>query len=342
MKLIVIAQKIDLDDDNLSFFHGWAEKLSAKLEKLSIIALAGGRYDLPESVEVFSLGKEKGFSKLRQLWRLQKFLLRRLPEADGIFVHMCPIYAIASFPLARIFRKKMVLWYTHKSVNWELKLASKLVSRILTASEESCRLKNRKKIMVTGHGINIDQFRPAVSLNKSPAFKIISAGRIVPSKDFQTLIEAVDILINRDNLKDLQAEIIGTPVLDQEKQYLAGLEKSVREKKLAEYIRFLPGVPYARMPQYYQEADLLVNASQTGSIDKVVLEAMASGCLVLTCNESFFGILEDKYLFEKKNASELAFKIKKLKEAGQDESLREIVLKRHNLDNLIDKICREF
>jgi glycosyltransferase involved in cell wall biosynthesis len=343
MKLLIITQKIDSKDDNLSFFHGWAEKFSAKLDKLYIVALAGGDYQLPANVTVFSLGKEKGFSKIRQFCRLQKFLFKHLSEVDGVFIHMCPIYAIASFPLTKLFKKRMVLWFTHKSVNWELNLASKLVDKILTASKDSCRIKDRKKIEIVGHGIDTGQFRPGdYSAKDTSKFTIMSAGRMVPAKDFLTLVKAADILINKDNFKNIQIKIIGTPALEEEKQYLTEVKKVAQEKGLKNYIQFLEGVPHKEMPRYYQETDLMINLSHTGSIDKVVLEAMASGCLVLTCNEAFREMLDSRYLFEKKNPQDLAKKIISLKGVGKDENLREVVFKNHNLDNLIAKICQKF
>ena len=159
-KLLIITQKVDLNDDNLGFFHGWLEKFSEKLDKLYVICLAQGDYNLPSNVSVYSLGKEKGTSKISQLIRLQKNLIQILPKVDGVFVHMCSIYAIASFPLVKILNKKMVLWHTHKSTDWKLKLAEKYVNKILTASKESCRLKNRRKIEVIGHGIDTEAFNP--------------------------------------------------------------------------------------------------------------------------------------------------------------------------------------
>jgi glycosyltransferase involved in cell wall biosynthesis len=96
------------------------------------------------------------------------------------------------------------------------------------------------------------------------------------------------------------------------------------------------------MSKYYQNSDLVVNLSHTGSIDKIVLEAMISGCLVLTCNEAFETILDPKYLFKKKDSEGLAQMIIKLKGVEKDKSLKEIVVKYHNLDNLIDKIILGF
>jgi len=56
MKLLIITQKVDINDDNLGFFHRWLEKLASRFEKLSVICLAEGEHHLPSNVAVFSLG----------------------------------------------------------------------------------------------------------------------------------------------------------------------------------------------------------------------------------------------------------------------------------------------
>lgn len=341
MKLIIIAQKVDIEDDNLSFFHRILEKFSEKLEKIFVVGLWEGEHHLPENVSVFSLGKEKGYSKLRQLFRLQKFLLKNLKEVDGVYVHMGSIFAIASFPLAKLFRKKVVLWYAHGALPWKLKLAEKLVDTIVTSSPSGCRLKS-KKIKVSGQGIDIELFRPKCNQNTPDIFRILYAARLVPAKDHKTLIEAINILVNQKNIKNIKVRIIGRPFLKNQEEYLANLKNLVKNYQLEQYIEFPGGVCYFEMPKYYQEADLFINLSSTGSLDKVVLEAMASGCLVLNCNEAYEEILSDKYLFKKQDITDLAEKISNLMQSPKDKTLREIVVRDHNLDNLIDKITLIF
>ena len=345
MKLLIIAQKVDINDDNLSFFHRILEKFAEKLEKVYAVCLAQGKYQLPKNVEVFSLGKERGLSKLGQIIRLQKFLLAHLRETDGIYAHMCPIYAIASYPLAKIFQKKLILWYAHGHVSWKLRLAEKMVDEIVTSSLAGCKLKSRK-IKVLGQGIDTELFRPVkVRPPKEVGprvIRILYAARLVPVKDHKTLIKAIDILVNQKNIKNIRVRILGTPFLDAQKEYLENLKKLVKICSLNSHIEFLPGVPSHRMPEQFQWADLFVNPSSTGSLDKVVLEAMASGCLVLTCNEAYKEILEGKYMFRRGDAENLAVKMADLMTAPEDPALREAVVRNHNLDNLIDKIISRF
>lgn len=351
MKLLIITQKVDISDSNLGFFHSWLEKSAQKLEKLYVVCLAKGEHYLPENVEVYSLGKEKGYSKLRQLFRLEKFLIKILPEIKGVFLHMCPIYGIFTFPLAKLFRKRMILWYVHKSVSWKLKLVEKCVDEIFTASKESCRLKNRKKIKIVGHGIDTEFFKPpSLNFERQPSnkLKILFVGRIAPVKDLEALIEAIDILVNQKNIRDVKVEIIGSPIEYYEKKYHQNLIRLIKEKELVEHIKFLGGIPHREVLKFYQNSNVFLNLSPTGGMDKAVLEAMACGLPVLVCNEAFkkdFGRFVNELFFQKNNPQDLAQRILNLQTmdvAAVGNYLRKQVIQNHNLDNLIDKIINNF
>lgn len=340
MKLIVIFQKIDVNDDNLSFFHRILEKFSEKLERVFVIGLQVGEHHLPENVEVFSLGKERGYSKIRQFFLLQKFLFKHLKEADGVYVHMGSVFAIAAFPLAKIFGKKLVLWYAHGAVPWKLRLAEKLADVIVTSSKDGCRLKSRK-IKVVGQAIDTEFFKPENGPDDGN-FNILYASRLVPVKDHKTLIKATNILINQKNIKNLKVRILGRPLLKSQEEYLIDLKNLVKKYNLEGYIEFAGGVSFSEMPEQFNWANAFVNPSSTGSLDKVVLEAMASGCSVLTCNEAYKDILADKYLFKKGDENDLARKITYLMGQDKDPSLRETVVKNHNLNNFTEKIIASF
>jgi len=345
MKILIITQKVDVNNDVLGFFHSWLEKFAEQADKVYVVCLFAGEYNLPENVKVYSLGKEKGFSKIRQFFRLEKFLFKRLPEVNGIFCHMCPIYLILSFPLAKIFKKKLVLWYVHRSVNFKLKLAEKLADNIFTASKESCQLKS-KKVEILGHGIDTDFFRPGYNLNTTnKIFKILFVGRISPIKDLKTLIKAADILINQKKIPALEFDIVGQPLSNFDKEYFEEVKELVQEKNLNKYVNFLGSIPHKDILKFYQESDIFVNLCPTGGMDKAVLEAMACNTLVLVANQTFrnlLGNLARNLIFEKGNSEDLAQKIYLLiNDSDQQESkehLREIVLREHDLKNLIKKV----
>jgi len=76
MNLLVINEKLDIDDTTLAPFHGWVAEFAKHCERVTVISLGVGRYELPGNVKVFSLGKEKlGNWKLGNgLYILQGFI----------------------------------------------------------------------------------------------------------------------------------------------------------------------------------------------------------------------------------------------------------------------------
>lgn len=354
MTLLFITRKIDKNDVLAGFTYQWVKKFAGKVGALNVICLEKGDiFGLPETVKIFSLGKEHGAGKVQKFWNFQKYAFQLVKKSDGIFCHQNPIYTILIAPWAKLHGKKIITWYTHGKVSFQLRLVNLLADVILTASPESFRLKS-KKVIVTGHGIDVDFFRPTSVTSyklQATSYKILSIGRISPVKNYETLIEAVNILVNEKNLKNIKADIIGAPGLKTQEEYLERLKKEVENKNLKDYISFLGPKPYPELPRYYQGCDLFVNLSGTGSVDKAVLEAMACGKIVLTSNEAFVDILKDKgadLIVKPKSADDLAQKI--LAMASLDDNtrkelgakLREEVVKNHNLDKLAEKIISFF
>jgi glycosyltransferase involved in cell wall biosynthesis len=133
--------------------------------------------------------------------------------------------------------------------------------------------------------------------------------------------------------------------------------RAVRERTaagpLAGRVELLGEVPHPRIPELYRRASVLVSASLTGSVDKVVLEAMACRRPVVTCNESFPPILESLgeraggLLFEKGNAEELASRVEALlaldegARSALGDELRAIVAEGHEVDRLMGRLVAE-
>lgn len=342
MKLLMITRKVDKDDAQAGFAYGWVKKLGGKAKELKVICLEKGNIEgLSENVEIFSLGKERGKNRLKEFINFQKGALKFIRQVDGVFCHQNPEYTILIFPYAKVFRKKIVSWYSHKAINWKVRLINVLADKIVTPTQEAFGLKSDKKIVI-GHGINTELFKPAQYKEKSNTFRIISVGRISPIKDYKTLIEAISIISN--NI-DIKVNIIGGLGLDSQQNYLEELQRIIKEKKLESIISFKNLIPNQELPRYYQESDLSINLCPTGSPDKAVLESMACGLPVLVANETFrgnFGHYADKLIFRHGNAEDLAKKIIDLAGSSQSKEiglyLREQVVKNHNLDKLTDKI----
>lgn len=341
MKLLIITQKVDINDDVLGFFHGWIKEFAKHCEFVTVICLQKGDYDLPENVKVFSLGKEKGISKFKYILNFYKYIWRERKNYDIVFVHMNQEYVLLGGLFWRMMGKKIALWYAHKAVNVKLKIAEKLVDKIFTPSKESFRLPS-KKVEITGHGIDTEKFKnqkSKVKNEENAKFKIISVGRISPVKNYDLLVDAAEILKSKNI--DYDIKIAGAPILESDKKYFEKLKEKIKEKQLEDKIKFVGPIPNKDIIDFYQEGDLFVNFSDTGSIDKAVLEAMACGLKILTSNEAFRGILKEEN-FTEKNPENIAGKIINLAKNETDGSLAEYAVKNHSLENLVKKIINFF
>ncbi len=340
-KVLMITRKVDPNDALAGFAYNWVKKIGENLDELHVISWqSGDASGLPDNIKVFFLPA----NKIAKILVLQKLLLKILPKVDGVFCHMNPEYTILAGPLAKIFRKRIVSWYTHRAVTWRRRWLEFFADAIVTASAESFReAKYPEKVKVIGHGIDTELFCPTDKIS-SEIFKIISVGRISPTKDYESIIKALNSVGN----SQARLKIIGDVILQLQQQYLDSLKQMVVGMNLYDRVDFVGWVANKEMPPYYQTADLFINMSGTGSLDKAVLEAMACECLVLTSNEAFKGMLPAELIVEKNNPEMLAEKIKWLMALPAEEKtklrrqLRDEVVKNHNLDNLAKKIVSQF
>ena len=348
MKLLIITQKVDKNEQLLGFFIEWLRLFAEKFEKITVLCLEKGEYDLPGNVKVISLGKDRGYGKFKQFFNFYFLILKYHREYDAVLVHMNPIWVVLGGYFWKLFDKKIFLWYTHKSITLKLRIAVIVADIIFTASPESFRL-NSKKVVVTGHGIDTDLFKPNSEF-ENPALKerglpgevgrqdsklrLLSIGRISPVKGYETLIDAAKIL--KDKNVDFIITIIGEPALESDSEYEESLKFKIQNLKLEENFDFVGKVVHNDLPKYYQSQDLFIHLSKTGSLDKTMLEAMACGIKVISSNDAARTILPVELLFND-NPQELADKIIKSQEINTD-NLRTYVVNNHNLQKLITKI----
>ncbi|MEK7628447.1 MAG: glycosyltransferase family 4 protein [Patescibacteria group bacterium] len=288
IRILVTTQVVDRTHPILGFFHTWIEMLARECESVTVICLEEGEHDFPSNVHVLSLGKEVGTSRLVRIQRFYRFILADARPYNAVFVHMNPEYIVLGGLIWRLMKKRIVLWYTHKSVTLTLRLATFFAHTVCTASPESFRIKTPKKV-VTGHGIDASLFlseRPA----RGDVYRFITAGRITPTKNIDVLIEAMAFL-PRYGIP-YHFSIVGGPTAEGDKEYLQGLKNRVHELNAERFIEFHGSIDPKKMPGVLAKADAFLHASATGSLDKAVLEAMAAGCVVISASEAVRPIMQ--------------------------------------------------
>lgn len=287
-RLLILTQKVDINDPILGFFHRWIEEFAKHVEQVTVIALGVGEYQLPKNVRVFSLGKEHGVSRLGYIFNFYRLIWRERKNYDVVFVHMNPEYVVLGGICWRLWGKRVALWYTHKSVDLKLRIASLLTHTILTASKESFRLQS-KKAHIVGHGIDTDFFSPDDSIKRELFF--LSAGRLSPVKRHDLVIE---ITAREGILLHIAGE-------GDERENLESLAR-----RGGANVVFHGALNQAQLRDEYRRAARFVHRSETGSLDKVVLEAAACGCPVDTTDPSLAGLpLSPSYIREHHGLSSL-------------------------------------
>lgn len=344
--ILIITQKIDKNDSYFGFFHDWITEFSKNCNKVTIISLETYNYLFPTNVSVYSLGKENHKSKINYLKNLYKYIFEFRNDYDVVFCHMSPLYVISGYPLWKILNKRIVLWYVHRSVDLKLKIANVLVDKVLTATKESYRL-NSDKIHYLGQAINIEHFSNKIGERKPDGFfNIITVGRITPIKRLHILVEAISIL-DKQNIP-IRLFIAGAPTVETDIDYESSLQKKIKELNLDEKIIFLGPVPYIDIPKHYWNSDICVNLAPTGGLDKTGLEAMMAGIPLITSNKAFeghFGQFSKELIVNDNDPEDTAYKIFNLYNSKKYTfigfTLRKEVIKRSNLENLIQNIVKE-
>lgn len=350
MKLLILTQKIDKNDPVLGFFHQWLQEFSKHYDKVTVICLQKGEYNLPKNISILNLGRKmpqhnifiKIFYRIKYVLMFYYYILRERNNYDAVFVHMNPEYIVLGGVYWRLMRKKIALWYVHRHVDIKLRVAAIIADIIFTASKESFQL-NSHTVQIVGHGIDINKFQLKNHNRKQEDYlRIICVGRITKIKNQELLVEAVNILANTYNITNMHIMFVGLASSIEDKQYETMLKQKIKQYNLQNYIQWVGKVTHDKLPLMYAQNDMAINLSPTGGMDKVVLESLACGVPTIVLNKTFVNVLQDykdKLMLSKESAHELANKIMDLSHDHISEhKLRELVQKDFSLESLITKI----
>ncbi len=356
MNILILTQKADKNDPILGFFHRWIIEFSKNFEAVTVICLEKGVCELPVNVKVLSLGKEKGSSRFQYIRLFYRYIWEERKNYDVVFVHMNPIYLVLGGFIWKILGKKIGLWYTHKKVDMKLRIAEIFSAEIFTSTKDSFNIKS-SKVHLFGHGIDCDLFqkynRDEVPFDDKK-ITLAHVGRISPVKDCATFLRALSELKNEDKDRKYTGVFYGAPEGNRVDAYFQALDS---ELGITDNVAFVGSntANYELFSRFqYANEDLkvshkinfLINATKTGSFDKVVIEAMASGVIPLTCSASFreyFGKFADMLIFKEGDHNDLARKIVAILISGKmveiEDYLKDVAKEKFDVKVLIKNIA---
>lgn len=271
-RLLIYTPTLKHDDPVFGFAVRWMAEFAKQAGHLVLLSRYVNKEDVPHG----SLGVELGKPWLTRVIKLWLTAIKYRNQYDIVFVHMSPEVVLAGWPIWFVLRKPIYLWYAHGAIPLTLKLAEPLVKLIFASSETGLRLPTPKARFV-GQGIDTALFKPDSEVKKENI--IITVSRITPTKKYEDSLEFLAKYKEKYPEDQWVYEIIG-PSLGHE-DYVQSLNQRAEQLGLAERFRILPAMEYERLPAVYRRAKLFLSTSQTGSIDKVVLEALACGVPVI-------------------------------------------------------------
>lgn len=338
-RLLLFNLVTDADDPVFGFTTVWINALAQQVGQIDVLTFKAGRLAVAPNVRVYSLGKERNANKAQQIMTFYRVLgdLLKTHRYDACFAHMQPLFTLMAAPLLKVRRVPITLWYAHKSVTAKLKLAEKVVDHIVTSSADGFRL-NSDKVVIVGQGIDTDLFHPApqAPLTDQP-LRILSVSRIAPVKRLEQLIAASHSLSDVPH----QLTIIGEAESTHQ-GYAAQLHADASPQT-----HFTGGRSYEQLVHDYQQADVMVNLSATGSMDKAVLEAMACGVPVICANTAYADFLaawRDILYLDQPTAEALTERLRTFAALPVAErqalgaALRAAVVREHSVTGLVQRL----
>lgn len=283
----------------------------------------------------------KSNNKFLKLYRYILFFLKALysmsiKNYDCIYIHYPSITGIPVLIVSRF--KKMTIYtnihgtdadpVTDKEKNLEknTKKVAEISEKIIVPSQHfkqmvlnKYNISEERVYIYPSGGINLDVFHPLTDtevtnlkerLLGADAKKVIGfVSRIERSKGWLTFVEALKLLKNEGELKDVQVVMIGSG-----KDELLLTEKT-KEYRLNDFVTQIDLVSQNELNQYFNLFDLFIFPSHKESLGLVAIEAMATGTSVIASNipplNEYIIPNETGELFEKENAEQLASAIKR-------------------------------
>ena len=333
MKLLICTQAVDRNDPVLGFFHHWIEEFATHCESVTVICLREGEHMLPANVKVLSLGKESGKSYAKYVSRFLKYIWKERSVYDSVFVHMNQEYVLMGGILWRVWGKQVWMWRNHKMGNWLTRIAVFLSHRVFCTSRASFT-SQFQNVEVMPVGIDTELFSPgAVPQSRT----ILFFGRLDPVKKVREFVSA--LLTLHADMVDFTATICGEPTAGNE-EYAVLVQNQGKALVDQGKLKFLPGVTNREAPELYRAHSLYVNLTPSGSFDKTILEAGASGCLPIVVNDALSEVVPASLQIQESPVGALvsALILPEAERAILAQNVRLFVEKEHSLKLLVNRI----
>lgn len=342
MRLLLINFEMDTDSPVVPWQARVATALADRNTSVHVLTEKIGTYEARPNLTVdliprwpYGVPKRLGGGWLVN-WQLFR-LLRKYP-CDVCFIHMAQAWSYRLWPVLVLFRLPVLLWYAHGTVSQQLRWALRCATRVITSTPEGCRIPS-PKIHVIGQAIDTLMFDLPATTNRLP--EIVYVGRISERKRVLLMLEVLAALRTLDPSTPWKLKLAGPTLTAADQSYKQAAEARCNELGLAQAVQFLGPLAQADTARLYGNGVLHLNLSETGSMDKTVMEALACGCPVLTTNIAIREAVSEypEMFSDSSNPQDLARSILHICQKTYDPvQLRQLVVGKHDFASWIAKV----
>jgi glycosyltransferase involved in cell wall biosynthesis len=349
MRLLVVNYEMDDDSAVLAWQGRIARQLAKRCDRVVVLTERLGRLDaVPSNLIVESMAT---FSRRvpRHLlgWAKVGLQVRQLCQEHDIqlcFVHMAHPWVYRLCLWLKLSHIPVVLWYAHGSVTPSLRLALRCCDRVVTSTPEGFRI-DSPKVHIIGQGVDAERFQ--ISGQPCLSNRLLYVGRISRRKRIDLLLQTMRQIMRLRGDSAIRLRLVGPLLTDDDLIYDRALRTMSWQWGLQDVVEFSGFIPQFYLPRLYDDAFCHINVSQTGSMDKTILEALACGCPVLTTNEACGNLLQNNLdmILEDESPEAIAQRVCAIHERQLDydcAALRRLVVGQYDDESFLGRLLGEF
>jgi len=189
---------------------------------------------------------------------------------------------IQALILKHLFSAKIKILFTSTAQRYHSRFTRFLISKtdsLISTCQAAASYLEQKPEEIIPHGIDTETYTHSNERSDGASIEIGIFGRVRKQKGSDIFVKAaIDALKKHENVN---ATIVGAIAPDQQ-DFVKQLQKEIDQAGLSKRIKFTGELPFDNIPTLFRKMDLVLALSLNEGFGLTVLEAMSSGCAVLT------------------------------------------------------------
>ena len=197
----------------VSHTYSWIREMSKYFDHTTVVCVRASSSPYSQSIDVIELGGGSTRNRIKAILRLAKISLQIFTHrSESVIFHHMLIQPLAMFGwFYKSIKVPQVLWYSHSAKSLTLRVGSKFCDAIVTPSKDCFPIKDTKKVLEVGHGIQVAPFEEVWKRTRRRR-DIVVVGRVSRIKNLELIVGAVSQYQTISGAR-IEIDLVG-PILD--------------------------------------------------------------------------------------------------------------------------------